>query len=491
MGSRERRNGSGSLNGEHVDPGNGEKSRDRAACVISDDSQLVEDLWQALSHQVGCDVVASSVSAWIEARRPFGRPQWVFLDLRGGEMWEHLLAMRRSWNAIRGHSPPFIGIVDRGYPVEHLVTADQTLARGLVWPAPGEDMRGLLNSAARAHRIDQQYETGGFHALDGAGFSFRSYTPVLFPVIDEISVAARHDYNLLLVGETGTGKTTLAELIHELSPRSKKCLLTVSCGAMPAELMGSELFGHVKGAFTGADRNKVGKFEVANGGTIVLEEIDTLDLVQQAKLLRVIESGKFEPVGSNDTRKVDTRAIVTANVDLEGLVAAGKFRADLYFRLKQLKFDIPALRKRPRDIAWLATKMVEDCCQRTNLAVEWVHPEFLELLKAHPWPGNIRDLRNEIHRAVLFCDGRGLTPECLSPMAQRDAAKARDQAKQGPAKPGLAEDVAQTEVEAIERMLRATDFNRSATARALGISRVTLYNKMRKYNIRLGDESQP
>jgi len=261
--------------------------------------------------------------------------------------------------------------------------------------------------------------------------------------------------------------------------------LTVSCGALPSDLMGSELFGHVRGAFTGADKEKTGRFQLADGGTVVLEEIDTLDLIQQAKLLRVLETGEFEPVGSNETHCVNTRVIVTSNVDLDSLVASNRFRADLYFRLSQLKFELPPLRKRLRDIVCLATAMIEQCCRENSLAVRHLHPEFLELLKAYIWPGNIRDLRNEIHRAVLFSRNGVLNPECLSPALVREAQRIREQAEQIPVKPGLALDVTQAEVEAIERMLRAMDFNRAATARALGISRVTLYNKIRKYRIRL------
>jgi transcriptional regulator with PAS, ATPase and Fis domain len=287
------------------------------------------------------------------------------------------------------------------------------------------------------------------------------------------------------VGETGTGKTTFARLIHELSHRSQKRFLTVACGAMPNELMGSELFGHVRGAFTGADRDKMGKFDVANGGTLLLDEIDVLDLEQQANLLRVIETGEFEPVGSNDTQKVDVRVVGASNQSLEQAISHNKFRADLFFRLNEVKFEIPPLRQRLGDIVPLATEMIEECCRERNLSVTSIHPDYLELLHHYTWPGNIRELRNEVRHSVLFCLDGVLTPNLLSPELLRQAEESMSDSLGETVTCGLSSEVAKTEQEAIEDMLQLHDFNRAATARALGISRVTLYNKIRKYRIRM------
>jgi len=252
-------------------------------------------------------------------------------------------------------------------------------------------------------------------------------------------------------------------------------------------LLGSELFGHLKGSFTGADRPKQGKFEVAEGGTILLDEIDVLGLEQQAKLLRVLETGEYEPVGSNETRVTNTRTIVASNVDLTDLIAAERFRADLFFRLKQVMFEIPPLRKRPHDIVPLAMGMIEECCRQHNLTVRCVHPDLLDVLKNYSWPGNVRELRNEVRRAVLFCRGGALTPELLTPSLVFDARRRQEEGAYCGAQVGLAGHVAHTEQETIEQMLRTHSFNRAATARALGISRVTLYNKIRKYRIRIDE----
>jgi DNA-binding NtrC family response regulator len=293
------------------------------------------------------------------------------------------------------------------------------------------------------------------------------------------------------VGETGTGKTTLARMIHDLSARRDNRFLTVACGSLPNELIDSELFGHVRGAFTGADKNKEGKFEVAASGTILLDEIDVLGVAQQAKLLRVLETGEYELLGSNETRVTSTRLIAASNICLESLVHAERFRADLFFRLNQVKFEVPPLRERPLDILPLAMDAIEECCREHNLPPRRIHPDFVEILKEYSWPGNIRELRNEVRRAVLFARDGIVTPSPLSPTILKQVEAKRQSAAPAAAqgRSGLAVEVALTEQDMIETMLKSQNFNRAATARALGISRVTLYNKLRKYRIRVeGDE---
>src|SRR5262245_58847855 len=213
-------------------------------------------------------------------------------------------------------------------------------------------------------------------------------TPSLQPIAKGLALAASYDVTVLTSGETGTGKTYLARFIHNYSARKENRFLVVPCGALSNALVESELFGHVKGAFTGADRTKVGRFEAAGEGTILLDEIDALGLEQQAKLLRVIESGEYEPVGSNGTQVCQARIIAASNWNLEEAVDQGKFRQDLFYRLNVMSFHLPPLRERVRDIAPLVRGMVQRISQKFGKQIKGVSPEALALLENYPWPGN-------------------------------------------------------------------------------------------------------
>jgi transcriptional regulator with PAS, ATPase and Fis domain len=301
-------------------------------------------------------------------------------------------------------------------------------------------------------------------------------------MFDELKVAAAHDVTVLLVGETGSGKTHLARLIHELSARLDQRCLTVACGALPPDLIESELFGYVKGAFTGADGNKEGKFAAANSGTLLLDEIDVLAPEQQAKLLRVIETGEYEPVGSNDTHTSGARLIAASNYDLEELVKADKFRMDLYYRLNTLSFHLPPLRERPWDIEFLARKFALEHSQAHHIELKHIEPEFLTALRQYPWPGNIRELENVIRRAVLYCSDGVLAPADL-PSAMRPRGKGRSSGGNGQKARTLEQRVDEIERRIIEECLERHNFHRTDTAKELGISRVTLYNKMKKFGM--------
>ncbi len=234
-------------------------------------------------------------------------------------------------------------------------------------------------------------------------------TPSLQPMAQPLALAAAHEVTVLLTGETGTGKTYLARLIHDCSARKAERFLAVPCGALAHSLVESELFGHVKGAFTGADKTRPGKFAAAAGGTILLDEIDTLGLEQQAKLLRVIETGEYEPVGGNETLTCRARIIAASNWNLEEAVAQGRFRQDLYYRLHVLAFFLPPLRERREDIAPLAQAMMATYGVKYGKALTGISPEAVAVLQAYSWPGNIRQLENVIQLAVL----RGSGPELL------------------------------------------------------------------------------
>jgi len=386
-------------------------------------------------------------------------------------------------------SAPIYGLVDPKCPSEVRDLAGRTVRQCLPVPVDFEQLEGLLNNHETLPAELAGYYAGLPHrVLRGQTRSLTTFTPAMFEMLDELKVAAAHDVTVLLIGETGCGKTYLARMIHEMSPRVNNRCLTVACGALPPDLIESELFGYVKGAFTGADGNKPGKFAAAQQGTLLLDEIDVLAPEQQAKLLRVMETGEYEPVGSNDTQTSSARLIVASNIDLEKLVAADKFRMDLFYRLNTLSFHLPPLRERPWDIEYLARKFATDHGRTHHIEMKHIEPEFLAALRQYRWPGNLRELENVIRRAVLYCRDGVLTladlPSSMRPAKKRNAASGRHNGNGKAHKSVTLEDrVDEIEQRIIEESLQRHNYHRTDTAKELGISRVTLYNKMKKFGM--------
>jgi DNA-binding NtrC family response regulator len=444
---------------------------------------------ESLEAMLDRPVAGVTARDWKKGNLPYGEPDFVLFDLRRDAAWDTL----EEWTACnRGAdcvTVPWIGIVNDCIPLSRAVAADQGLSGFVEWPVERNVVARALRLARKRMVARGPQPSGEWRELAGTQRNFRTYEPALFPVLNRVAVAARHDFTVLLTAETGTGKTTLAQIIHENSPRRDSRFLTVACASLPRELIESELFGHSKGAFTGADKSKEGKFDAAKGGTILLDEIDVLEPAQQAKLLRVLETGQYEPVGSNETRTTSARCIVASNFCLEQLVREGRFRQDLYFRLNQVRFEIPPLRNRPRDLVPIMTEVVAECCKEHKLKIRGLSPALLESAATYSWPGNVRELRNEVRRCVLFAENGIVRPDSFSESVAGMVDKALEHAAQVSTPSGLAGSIAQTEQQTIEAMLRTQKFNRAATARALGISRVTLYNKLRRYNIRV-DEAE-
>ncbi len=291
------------------------------------------------------------------------------------------------------------------------------------------------------------------------------------PVLDVIARVGPSDANVLISGENGTGKSLVAQALHAVSGRTSRPMVTVNAGGMAEGVFESELFGHVRGAFTDAKVDRVGRFELADGSTLFLDEIANVPASQQTKLLRVIESGEFERVGSSRTRKVDVRVVSATNADLNAEVAGGRFRQDLLFRLNTIEIHLPPLRERREDIPLLARHFLEQHAQRYRKALTGFDPAALHALMEHRWPGNVREIDHAIERAVLMSQGPTVRMADLGLRLEGTPA-------------GRLEDMSLEEVEAfLVKKAMARHSNVSQAARALGLSRSALYRRLERYKV--------
>jgi transcriptional regulator with GAF, ATPase, and Fis domain len=298
----------------------------------------------------------------------------------------------------------------------------------------------------------------------------------------------------LITGESGTGKELIAKSIHESSPRASRPFVTVNSSNIPSELLESELFGHTRGAFTGAVAAKKGLFEVADGGSIFLDEIGDIPPETQVRLLRVIQEREFTPLGDTSPRRVDVRIIAATNIDLKDAVRQGTFREDLYYRLSVVPIELPPLRDRREDILPLAQHFIRKYNEENGRNVaEQVGPEVLALLESYSWPGNVRELENAIERAVVIAPGDDVTKECLRPEIsdpQSVVSASHDGASNAAVHDigrgiNFYEEVRRFEIDLIRRALEQTGGHQSRAARLLGMNATTLNSKIKTYNINL------
>ena len=293
-------------------------------------------------------------------------------------------------------------------------------------------------------------------------------------VFHEAALVAPSDTRVLITGESGVGKEIIAEVLHAWSPRAQGALVKVNCAAIPESLLESELFGHEKGAFTGADKQRIGRFEEADGGTILLDEIAEMVPSLQAKLLRITQDGTFQRIGSNAEHTTDARVLAATNRNLEKEVAEGRFREDLFFRLNVMEIYIPPLRERQPDIGVLANRFATEFTSGKPR----FSPAALACLELYEWPGNVRELRNAMERAALLARGEVILPEHLPKRVQRVGLDTGETENEG-APPGKR--MEEVERVVIIQALRDHGYNRTETARALGISRRALLYKVRRY----------
>ena len=341
----------------------------------------------------------------------------------------------------------------------------------------GSFVLGQLRLQQRHHRPSGDARPAPTSIPSANGFGLIGKSFAMRQTCSLINKVVNSPYTVLLRGETGTGKEVVARAIHDCGPRKAQAFIVQNCAAFPENLLESELFGYRKGAFTGADRDRAGLFDAANGGTLLLDEIGDMPLSLQAKLLRVLQEGEIRPLGSNATHKIDVRIIAATHRDLSLLVSEGKFREDLYYRLAQFPIELPALRQREGDILDLARHFADEACtflQRD--AVRW-SDAALDHLCAYAFPGNVRELKSLVERAVLLCEGGELLAEHFS---LRIDVMPKDN------RLSLRERLGQVERSLLLDCLRKNDGNQTHTARELGLPRRTLLYRLGRLNINQG-----
>src|SRR6266571_461852 len=326
---------------------------------------------------------------------------------------------------------------------------------------------------SRALRVQQRLEAENRSLKPDVRPMLIAEAPSMRPVLELISRVGPSEANILVTGENGTGKGTVAQAVHSVSGRAGRGLVTVNAGGLSEGVFESELFGHVKGAFTDAKTDRVGRFELADGGTLFLDEIANVPMNLQAKLLRVLQTGELERVGSSKTRRVSVRILCATNADLDEEVAAGRFREDLLFRVNTVEIHLPSLRDRREDVPLLAMHFLRPYARRYQKTLTGFDAAAMQALLAHPWPGNVRELDHVVERAVLMAQGNVVTAPDLGLKGGRE----------GPAR---LEDMSLEEVECflIQKALARFEGNVSKAAEALGLSRSALYRRLERYGLR-------
>jgi DNA-binding NtrC family response regulator len=384
---------------------------------------------------------------------------------------------RLLWSVAQARRPcPTIVLCDRFK--EHQAAALLRAGAAHCVDVPNEMARLAVLLRVLTYRLGDRSSQPGSEETSAADLPG---TEGLGRLSEQVKRVAGQEITVLLMGETGTGKTRLARQIHHLSPRRGEPFQVVDCGALSASLIESELFGHAKGAFTGADRPRTGKLAAAGSGTLLLDEINSLPLCLQGKLLRAVDERLFEPVGSEKSQPVKARLIAASNVDLEQEVRAGRFRADLFYRLNVVSFSLPPLRSRRQSIGPLNSRFLSEFAARNRPDVSAFSTAALRALENHAWPGNVRELRNVIERAVALSAGPLIEWSDL-PESIRAATPA-------PVPRTLHHSKEEAEIRQIQEALRKHKNKRAGAARELGISRVGLYKKLHRLGL-LGCKAQ-
>jgi DNA-binding NtrC family response regulator len=450
--------------------------------VVVDDEQGILDVVSRFAQRTGYEVETCSNGRSAVGLLESRRPDLVLVDLRMPDVGG-LDVLR----AIRDIDPRCQAVLMTGYAsvdtaVEAIkLGATDYLSKPLDFERLEQLLTGVRDDLERRRSL-LSIESDVARRLEFCGMIGRG--PVMQELFGMIRRLAPHVRTALITGETGTGKELVARALHRTGPRRDRRFVTVNCSAVVETLFESELFGHVRGAFTGATEHKPGLFELADNGTLFLDEIGELPLTLQAKLLRVLELGEVHRVGSLDPRKVSVHVIAATNRDLRGEVAAGRFRSDLYYRLNIVEVKLPPLRDRREDIPYLTAAFVRDTAERLQKNLLGLTPGAERMLAVAPWDGNVRELRNVIERACILADGDFITERELGismpPVSHvsRPSAAASSQ-------PMAGEDalLVNVEREHIQRALQRANGNKKAAARMLGLSRRALYRRLERLDL--------
>ncbi|HEY1684872.1 MAG TPA: sigma-54 dependent transcriptional regulator [Tepidisphaeraceae bacterium] len=455
--------------------------------ILDEDRIMLQSLGQFLrreGYEIRTADSAAAAMDWLSGQR---------VDLLLADINMPGIKPAEFLRSLRKRFPHLVTIVITGYgSIEGAVQATKLGAFDyLTKPIVDDEIRVVVEKASRQQALLFENQTLKQQLDLRYGLeNVVGHDHQMLRIFDLVDAVADSRTTVLMCGESGTGKSLLARAIHHRSPRRDKPFIEVSCGALPETLLESELFGHMRGAFTGAVADKPGRFLAADGGTIFLDEINSASPMMQVKLLRVLQEKTFEPVGNTQTTQVDVRVILASNADLGQLVAEGKFRQDLFYRINVMPIRLPSLRNRVGDIQRLAGHFLRQFSAEANREIGGFTEEAAAALQRYAWPGNVRELENAIEHAVVLCRG---------PRAElRDLPETITTAQHGPAAGGNEEEIpAMPLVQALEiperriiaAALKRNKWSRQATAAELDIDRTTLYKKMRKYGLDIGEAS--
>ncbi|HEX2249808.1 MAG TPA: sigma-54 dependent transcriptional regulator [Gemmatimonadales bacterium] len=437
--------------------------------IVDDETGIRQALKQVLEYENLVVRVAASGGEAITVYPDF-RPHLVFLDVKMAGL-DGLETLTR----LRDLDPKAQVVMISGHGT--IATAVEATQRGAFdfLEKPLDTDRLLVtvrNALAHAELIDENLR---LKEASGSRFTMVGDSPALQSVRDLIAKVGPTSARVLITGENGTGKELVARALHEASPRRDQAFIEVNCAAIPSELIESELFGHMKGSFTGAFADRAGKFEQADGGTLFLDEVGDMSLSAQAKLLRVLQEGVVTRIGGSKSIQVDVRVLAATNKDIENEIAEGRFREDLLYRLNVVPIEVPPLRERKEDIPALVAYFAEQLSAGAGVPGRRFSDEAVRRLQARPWPGNIRELRNAVERILILASGKVVTAsdidQLLPPLAAVQDGQSFETFK------------VEAEKKFLEQQLKQHDWNVSETARALKMPRSNLYKKIERYGL--------